>query len=68
MANEVIRTAAKKAGVKLWEVAEYCGVVDSTFSRQMRRELPSDKQQHILDAINRIAEEKAEREAGNLVK
>lgn len=58
MANAQIRTAAKEAGVKLWEVAEYCGVTDSTFSRQMRRELPEDKQRQILQAIEHISAEK----------
>ena len=58
MANAQIRTAAKEAGVKLWEVAEYCGVTDSTFSRQMRRELPEDKQRQILKAIEQISAEK----------
>lgn len=60
MANMEIREAAKRAGVKLWEVAEYCGVVDSTFSRHMRRELPSEKRQDIMKAIQEIA---ARREA-----
>ena len=58
MANEVIREAAKKAGVKLWEVAECCGIGDSTFSRQLRRELPSDRQKEILEMIQKIAAEK----------
>lgn len=61
-ANEDIRNRAKEAGVKLWEVAEYLRVADSTFSRQLRRELPGDKKQHILNAIDRIIEYRAERE------
>ena len=36
MANEAVRVAAKRAGVKLWEVADYCGMADTTLSRQMR--------------------------------
>ena len=60
MTNETIRNAAKQAGVKLWEIAEYCGVTDSTFSRQMRREFPSDKQKLVLDGIDQIAQKKAE--------
>ncbi len=61
MANVEIREAAKRSGVKLWEVAEYLGVVDSTFSRHLRRELPNEKQQDILKAIQEIA---AQREVG----
>lgn len=55
MANETIRKAAKQAGVKLWEVAECCGVADSTFSRQMRREFPAEKQKKVLATIRAIA-------------
>lgn len=58
MANEAIKTAAKSAGVKLWEIADYVGVVDSTFSRQLRREFPEDKKQRIMEAIRAIADQK----------
>lgn len=61
-ANEDIRSRAKEAGIKLWEVAEYLRVADSTFSRQLRRELSNDKKQHIMNAIDKIVECKAERE------
>lgn len=55
MANEVVRVAAKRAGVKLWEIADYCGMADTTLSRQMRKELPKDKQQNLMGAIKAIA-------------
>ena len=55
MANEAIREKAKKSGVRLWEVAEKIGVADSTFCRQMRRELPEARQQLILRAIDELA-------------
>ena len=56
MQNELIRATAKQSGVKLWEIAEYCGVTDSTFSRKMRRELPKEAQDVILKAIQQIAD------------
>lgn len=55
MANEAVRLAAKRAGVKLWEVADYCGMADTTLSRQMRKELPEEKQHNLLGAIKAIA-------------
>ena len=58
MANELIRQAAKYAGVKLWEVADIVGVTDSTFSKMLRREFPEAKQQAILAEIKRLADEK----------
>lgn len=61
MANEVVRIAAKRAGVKLWEVADYCGMADTTLSRQMRKELPKERQQTLLGAIKSIAIQKGAR-------
>lgn len=61
MANDIVRAAAKKAGVKLWEVADYCGVADTTFSRQLRKELPQERQKILLAAIAAVAAQKGER-------
>lgn len=63
MENMEIRRAAARNGPKLWEVAEACGVTDSTFSRKLRRELPSEQREHILNTIRNLAEHKAERAA-----
>lgn len=63
MENLEIRREAAKNGLKLWEVAEVCGVTDSTFSRKLRRELPSEQRDHILNMIYKLAEHKAEQEA-----
>lgn len=62
MANEAIREKAKESGVRLWEVAECIGIADSTFCRQMRRELPEARQQLILHAIDELARRKGEPE------
>lgn len=59
MANEAIREKAKKSGVRLWEVAEKIGVADSTFCRQLRRELPEARQQLILHAIDELTRRNA---------
>lgn len=63
MENMEIRREAARNGLKLWEVAEVCGVTDSTFSRKLRRELPSEQRDHILSMIRKLAAHKAEREA-----
>lgn len=63
MENMEIRHEAARNGLKLWEVAEACGVTDSTFSRKLRRELPSEQRDHILNMIRNLAEHKAERAA-----
>lgn len=58
-ANMEIRTAAKLAGVRLWQVAERVGVNDGNFSRKLRRELPPDEREKILTIINELAAERA---------
>ena len=62
MANEVIKEAAKRSGVRLWEVADHEGILDSNFSRMLRHELPREKQVALLAVIDQIAVRKA---AGN---
>ena len=57
MANETIRQTAADKNVKLWQIAERYGVSDSNFSRKLRRELPEDEQQRIIEIINQIAAE-----------
>lgn len=58
MKNQKIREAAKKAGVKLWEVAEALGITDGNFSRKLRRELPGEEQAQIIRIIQEIATER----------
>ena len=57
MSNITVRTEALKKGVKLWQIAERMGISDANFSRKLRRELPEEEQQKILDIINTIAKE-----------
>lgn len=61
MKNEIIRDAARKTNVMLWQIAERLGINDGNFSRRLRHELPEDEQQRILQIINDLA---AEREGG----
>lgn len=60
MCNKEIREVAKKAGVRLWQVAEVCGINDGNFSRKLRRELPQEEKEKILAVIHRLAKEKQE--------
>lgn len=57
LANKEIREAAKRAGVCLWQVAESLGITDATFSRRLRRELPQQERDSILNTINQLATE-----------
>lgn len=62
MENANIRNEAKNNGVYLWEIAERIGIPETSFCRKLRRELPSEQQEHILREIHRIAEYKREQE------
>ena len=60
MNNKDIREAAKQAGVCLWQIAERLGVNDGNFSRKLRRELPSQEREKIMEIINELAKEKGD--------
>lgn len=59
--NEHIKRYAKDRGVKLWEVAYRYGITDATFSRKLRRELPTQEREKIMEIINELAKEKEDR-------
>lgn len=44
-----------EAGVKLWQVAERLGINDGNLSRKLRRELPEEEQDKILEIIQELA-------------
>lgn len=56
IANNDIRTRAKKAGVRLWQIAERYGINDGNFSRKLRRELPQQEKEKILRIIDELKE------------
>lgn len=51
MNNIEIREAIKESGLKHWQIADMIGIADTTFCRMLRRELPEDKKQEILTAM-----------------
>ena len=59
-ANMEIRNSAKRAGIRLWQVAERIGVNDGNFSRKLRQELPPQEREKILVIINEMAAERTE--------
>lgn len=50
-ANQEIRKALKMSGMKHWELAAAIGVDETTICRWLRKELPDEKKNHILDII-----------------
>ena len=55
MKNSRVRVAAMETGVKLWQVAERLGINDGNLSRKLRRELPEEEQEKLLEIIRELA-------------
>lgn len=60
MKNVEIRSAYMQAGIKQWQLAEALGLSETHFSRKLRKELPQEEKEKILDTIQRLAKEKKE--------
>lgn len=56
MANVDVKLIAAGKGVKLWQIADRLGIADCSFSRKLRKELPQEEKEHILQVIAQIAE------------
>lgn len=58
MNNKGIKEKAKECGIRLWQIADELGLQDCAFSRKLRKELPQEETQRILEIIDRLAQEK----------
>lgn len=54
MANIEIRNALKEKRMYNYELAELLGVTEWTLSRKLRKELPPDEKQKILEIIAKV--------------
>ena len=63
MPNEAIKEYAKISGVKLWQVAEAMGMLDSNFSKLLRHNLSKEKENQICSIIDKLAAESREENA-----
>ena len=57
-ANSDIKSAAKAAGIYLYNIADRLGVSENTMTRLMRRELSDEKKAQIKAIIDELAAEK----------
>ena len=60
MSNSDVRTAAKNAGVFLYQIAAAMGISEPTMTRKLRFELSDNEKKPIYEAIERIRTEKKE--------
>lgn len=58
MPNKDIVKKILVSGLKKWQVAEAVGIVDTTFSKWLRRELPEEKKATIMAAIDKLIAER----------
>lgn len=65
MENMMIRNRLRDSKVRAWELAEALGISDCTLSKRMRRELPREKQEIMIRAIEQIADRKKGEKHGN---
>jgi hypothetical protein len=57
--NQDIRSSIKLSGTPTWAVAEAMNISDNTLFRMLRKELPEQKKQQILDIIEKLKKEGA---------
>lgn len=58
-ANMKIRDKSRNSGVRLWQIADTLGIQESLFSKKLRKELPEDEQERILNIIDDLTKEES---------
>lgn len=53
--NIDIKLRAAGAGVRLWQIADELGILDSNFSRKLRRELSQEEKDRIFAIIEKLS-------------
>ncbi|MDE6592599.1 MAG: hypothetical protein K2K57_06000 [Oscillospiraceae bacterium] len=64
--NADIRTAAKNAGVYLYQIAAKIGVSEPTMTRKMRYEMTASKKANVLSVIEKLRLEKEDTPQGGM--
>lgn len=59
-ANPTVREAAKRNGVKHWQIAQRLGISEPTIMRWLRVPLSAEREKMIMEAIEAIAKEESE--------
>lgn len=54
MCNTAIRSAIQNAGVRHWMVADELGISETTFCRMLRKELPGERREEVLQAVQNV--------------
>lgn len=54
MNNEQIRAVMRENNIYMWQVAKKLNVYETSFSKWFREELPEERKQQVLSAIEEI--------------
>lgn len=54
MSNAIVRERIKSAGIFQWQIADQMNISETTLCRMLRKELPDDKREKILEAIEKV--------------
>lgn len=55
MANRDVKLAAAGVGVRMWQIADELGILDSNFSRKLRHELSQEEKKRIFEIIDKLS-------------
>lgn len=64
-ANQDIRQTAIDKGIKHWQIADKLGIREETFSKMLRKELPEDMKQKVMEVIDKMTEREGTWHAGD---
>ncbi len=56
MNNKDVREKIKQSNLFQWQVAEYIGISESSFSRRLRYELPESEKKDIFEVVEKLKE------------
>ena len=62
MSNFELKTRARVAGVRMYQVAEAMGIAETTLCRRLRRDLSEEERNRIIEAIDQLAKGGADAE------
>lgn len=57
LCNNDLRSEAKTAGVRLWQISEALKISDPTMTRLLRHELPPEKKEQIRRIIQQLTKD-----------
>ena len=58
MKGSEIKSTIIRSGLRLWQVADYLGMSDCTFSKKLRYDFSAEETQKVMDALTALDDQK----------